>query len=91
MLPAHGPVLPALDAVARAYRDHRQDRLEQVRAALRHWAPDAGVARRGGRRVRRRRPSVRRAAELSVAAQLDYLRCDGPVLPEQGPAAGTVG
>ena len=43
VLPAHGPVLPALDAVARAYRDHRQGRLEQVRAALAALGADAGV------------------------------------------------
>ena len=55
VLPAHGPVLPALDAVARAYRDHRQGRLAQVRAALESLGADAGVERRHGRRVRRRR------------------------------------
>ena len=46
VLPAHGPVLPALDAVARAYRDHRQERLAQIRAALEHL----GAGRRGRER-----------------------------------------
>ena len=77
VLPAHGPVLPALDAVARAYRDHRLGRLR---------AGPGGTGGAGGR-CRPYRPlavtdavyadvdpSVRRAAELSVAAQLDYLR-----------------
>jgi glyoxylase-like metal-dependent hydrolase (beta-lactamase superfamily II) len=78
VLPAHGPVLPALDAVARAYRDHRQGRLEQIRAALAALGEDAG-ADADVRAVTDAvyadvDPSVRRAAELSVAAQLDYLR-----------------
>ncbi|PVZ57476.1 MBL fold metallo-hydrolase [Arthrobacter sp. H-02-3] len=78
VLPAHGPVLPALDAVARAYRDHRQGRLKQVRAALAALGADVG-ADADVRAVTDAvyadvDPSVRRAAELSVAAQLDYLR-----------------
>ena len=83
VLPAHGPVLPALDAVARAYRDHRRGRLEQVRAAL----AALGAYASAGADVRAVTdavyadvaPSVRRAAELSVAAQLDYLRTEGTV------------
>lgn len=74
VLPAHGPVLPALDAVARAYRDHRQGRLDQVRAALVALGADAGVAAVTDAVYADVDPSVRRAAELSVAAQLDYLR-----------------
>jgi hypothetical protein len=71
-------VLPALDSVARAYRDHRQGRLEQIRAALAALGEDAG-ADADVRAVTDAvyadvDPSVRRAAELSVAAQLDYLR-----------------
>lgn len=74
VLPAHGPVLPALDDVARAYRDHRQGRLEQVRAALAALGADAGVGTVTDAVYADVDPSVRRAAELSVAAQLDYLR-----------------
>lgn len=78
VLPAHGPVLPALDEVVRAYRDHRLGRLEQVRSALRALGADAG-AEAGVSAVTDAvyagvDPAVRRAAELSVAAQLDYLR-----------------
>jgi glyoxylase-like metal-dependent hydrolase (beta-lactamase superfamily II) len=74
VLPAHGPVLPALDAVVRAYRDHRLDRLAQIRAALSDLGGDAGVAEVTNVVYSDVNPSVRRAAENSVAAQLEYLR-----------------
>ncbi|SFT65122.1 MBL fold metallo-hydrolase [Arthrobacter sp. ov118] len=74
VLPAHGPVLPALDAVARAYRDHRNGRLEQVRVALQALGADAGIGAVADAVYTDIDPSVRRAAELSVAAQLDFLR-----------------
>jgi glyoxylase-like metal-dependent hydrolase (beta-lactamase superfamily II) len=80
VLPAHGPVLPALDEVVRAYRDHRLGRLEQVRGALRALGADAVASVEAGVRAVTDLvyadvdPAVRRAAELSVAAQLDYLR-----------------
>ncbi|MCB5275748.1 putative polyketide biosynthesis zinc-dependent hydrolase BaeB [Arthrobacter sp. SO5] len=74
VLPAHGPVLPALDAIVRAYRDHRQERLAQVRAALADLGPDADVADVADAVYADVDPAVRPAAELSVAAQLEYLR-----------------
>ena len=74
VLPAHGPVLPALDAVARAYRDHRLDRLAQIRTALAGLGPDAAVGEVTSVVYADVDPSVRRAAENSVAAQLEYLR-----------------
>ena len=74
VLPAHGPVLPALDAVVRAYRDHRLDRLAQIRSALAGLGPDAGVGEVTSVVYADVDPSVRRAAENSVAAQLQYLR-----------------
>jgi glyoxylase-like metal-dependent hydrolase (beta-lactamase superfamily II) len=77
VLPAHGPVLPALDAVVRAYRDHRLDRLSQIRAALAGLGPDAGVGEVTTAVYADVDPSVRRAAENSVAAQLQYLRSLG--------------
>ena len=55
VLPAHGPVLPALDAVVRAYRDHRLDRLAQIRAALAGLGGDAAVAEVTRRCLCRRR------------------------------------
>jgi glyoxylase-like metal-dependent hydrolase (beta-lactamase superfamily II) len=74
VLPAHGPVLPSLEAIARAYREHRHDRLAQIRAALARLGGDATVAAVADAAYADVEPSVRRAAEMSVAAQLDYLR-----------------
>lgn len=83
VLPAHGPVLPALDAVVRAYRAHRFERLDQLRAALdelgaaAHVVTDAAADPLVGRLVDRvyadSPTAVRPAAERSVAAQLGYL------------------
>ncbi|MET3142002.1 UNVERIFIED_ORG: glyoxylase-like metal-dependent hydrolase (beta-lactamase superfamily II) [Arthrobacter sp. UYEF10] len=74
VLPAHGPVLPSLEAITRAYREHRQERLAQIRAALAGLGGDATVADVADAVYADVDPSVRRAAEMSVAAQLDYLR-----------------
>lgn len=74
MLPAHGPVLPALDEKCREYRHHREQRLDQIRTALKHLGTDASVAAVTDAVYPDVDPSVRWAAETSVAAQLDYLR-----------------
>ena len=72
ILPGHGPVVDDPGAVVDFYLEHRAERLDQVRAAV-----DAGatsphdVVRRVYRDVDE---SLWGAAELSVAAQLDYLR-----------------
>lgn len=79
VLPAHGPTLPNLGETVRAYRAHRLDRLEQVRAALLTLglsAASAGVGAVTDQVYAEVDPSVRRAAEQSVAAQLHYLRED---------------
>lgn len=71
MLPGHGPVRDDVAALARAYLDHRRERLAQVEAAMAAGAhtaeqvvdivyPDID-------------PGVRFAAIWSAAAQLDYL------------------
>ncbi|NUT96906.1 MAG: MBL fold metallo-hydrolase [Saccharothrix sp.] len=74
VLPGHGPELPDVGAVARAYLAHREERLAQVRAA---------VERLGGEPTARQvvevvyadvDPSLWPAAEWSVNAQLEYLR-----------------
>ncbi|HKU32195.1 MAG TPA: MBL fold metallo-hydrolase [Arthrobacter sp.] len=74
LLPAHGPVLPAVDAVCREYRAHREMRLDQIRAALSRIGAQADVHAVTDVVYPDVDPSVRWAAETSVAAQLDYLR-----------------
>jgi len=61
-------------AVLDFYRAHRKERLEQVREALRELGPSASareVVEHGYTDVD---PVLWGAAELSVRAQLDYLR-----------------
>ncbi|MCU1531340.1 MAG: Zn-dependent hydrolase [Arthrobacter sp.] len=74
VLPGHGPVLPELDGTVRAYREHRQGRLTQIRAALEVLGADASVSEVADAVYDDVEPAVRPAAELSVAAQLEYLR-----------------
>ena len=74
VLPAHGPALPSLAAITRAYREHRHDRLAQIRAALARIGGGATVEAVADAVYADVEPSVRRAAEMSVAAQLEYLR-----------------
>jgi glyoxylase-like metal-dependent hydrolase (beta-lactamase superfamily II) len=75
VLPGHGPELADAGAVARAYLAHREQRLEQVRAVLAEL-PEAtaqDVVERVYTDVDR---ALWPAAELSVRAQLVYLRAD---------------
>ncbi|MFL6142978.1 MAG: MBL fold metallo-hydrolase [Labedaea sp.] len=77
VLPGHGPDLPDLAAVAAEYLAHREERLEQVRAALRQLGPRASaraVVEVVYADVDR---SLWGPAEWSVRAQLDYLRARG--------------
>jgi glyoxylase-like metal-dependent hydrolase (beta-lactamase superfamily II) len=71
LLPGHGPLLPDPAGVLDYYITHRQERLDQVRAAL------AAGARTPAEVVDMvyadTDPAVRGAAEWSVRAQLDYL------------------
>lgn len=73
-LPGHGQELPDVAAVAAEYLAHREQRLDQVRAALVELGPDA-TARQVVELVY---ADVDRSlwgpAEWSVRAQLDYLR-----------------
>lgn len=73
-LPGHGPELPDLPATAREYLAHREQRLDQVRSALRTLGEDATPRQV----VEVVYADVDRAlwapAEASVRAQLDYLR-----------------
>ncbi len=71
ILPGHGPQLPQAARVVRYYREHRAERLEQVRDAV---ATGSRSPRSVVERVYADVPrDVWPAAELSVRAQLDYL------------------
>ena len=72
ILPGHGPVLDDAAAVLTAYQQHRLERLEQVRAAVAAGAATpSAVVRTVYADVD---PALWPAAELSVRAQLEYLR-----------------
>lgn len=71
VLPGHGPTLPSVKAAAEQYRAHREQRLDQVRAALEKGATTAlDIVKIVYADVDR---SVWPAAEATVKAQLDYL------------------
>jgi glyoxylase-like metal-dependent hydrolase (beta-lactamase superfamily II) len=71
LLPGHGPVIDDPAAVLTYYLDHREERLNQVRAAIAegHTTPEAIVEHVYADVDR----SLWPAAERSVRAQLDYL------------------
>jgi glyoxylase-like metal-dependent hydrolase (beta-lactamase superfamily II) len=72
ILPGHGPVIDDPAAVVDFYLEHRAERLDQVRAAVDRGALTAReVVEEVYQDVD---PVLWGAAELSVAAQLDYLR-----------------
>jgi glyoxylase-like metal-dependent hydrolase (beta-lactamase superfamily II) len=77
--PGHGPVIGDALAALTYYRDHRQARLAQVEAALEHLEDEQLDAETLPRRVVEHvyadvDPVLWGAAELSVRAQLAYLR-----------------
>lgn len=74
VLPGHGPELPSARAVAADYLAHRAERLDQIRAALARLGEDAGARAIVELVYADVDESVWWAAELSVQAQLDYLR-----------------
>jgi glyoxylase-like metal-dependent hydrolase (beta-lactamase superfamily II) len=74
VLPGHGPELPDLAAVTKAYLAHREERLAQVRAALDTLGPDASPRAVVEVVYADVDPVLWPAAEWSVRAQLDYLR-----------------
>ncbi|WP_436787884.1 MBL fold metallo-hydrolase [Yinghuangia sp. YIM S10712] len=76
VLPAHGPVLDDAHGVIEFYLEHRAERLAQVEAAV---ALGDTTAREVVERVYADvDPALWWAAELSVRAQLDYLKERGP-------------
>ncbi len=74
VLPGHGPELPSVAAVAGMYLTHRAQRLDQVRAALVQLGDEASARQIVELVYADVDQSVWWAAELSVQAQLDYLR-----------------
>ncbi len=74
LLPGHGPELDEVGAVARQYLEHREQRLQQVRDALGALGPDATARQIVEVVYADVDQAVWWAAELSVRAQLDYLR-----------------
>jgi len=74
VLPGHGPDLADLDAVTAMYLTHREERLDQVRAALRELGEDASVRQVVEHVYTDVDEKLWEAAEKSVQAQLDYLR-----------------
>jgi glyoxylase-like metal-dependent hydrolase (beta-lactamase superfamily II) len=74
VLPGHGPELPDLAAVSDMYLAHREERLDQVRAALRELGDDATVRQIVEHVYTDVDEKLWDAAEWSVQAQVDYLR-----------------
>jgi glyoxylase-like metal-dependent hydrolase (beta-lactamase superfamily II) len=74
VLPAHGPDLDDLVSVTSMYLAHRQERLDQVRDALRVLGEDATARQIVEHVYTDVDEKLWGAAEWSVQAQLDYLR-----------------
>jgi glyoxylase-like metal-dependent hydrolase (beta-lactamase superfamily II) len=72
--PGHGPVIDDALATLDFYLAHRRERLEQVRSALTVLGPDASPRAVVEHVYVDVDPVLWGAAELSVRAQLDYLR-----------------
>ncbi|GAB5895867.1 MBL fold metallo-hydrolase [Mycolicibacterium mageritense] len=74
VLPGHGPDLADLGAVTAMYLAHREERLEQVRGALRELGDDATARQVVEHVYTDVDEKLWDAAEWSVQAQLEYLR-----------------
>lgn len=74
VLPGHGPELQDVSAVAARYLAHREERLGQVREALRTLGEDATARQVVEHVYADVDEKLWEAAEQSVRAQLDYLR-----------------
>lgn len=74
VLPGHGPELADLSEVADMYLAHREERLNQVRAALKALGDDASVRQIVEHVYTDVDEALWDPAESSVQAQLDYLR-----------------
>ncbi|MGZ8748633.1 MAG: MBL fold metallo-hydrolase [Mycobacterium sp.] len=74
VLPGHGPDLADLEAVSDTYLAHREERLDQVRAALQELGDDATARQIVEHVYTDVDEKLWDAAEWSVQAQVDYLR-----------------
>jgi glyoxylase-like metal-dependent hydrolase (beta-lactamase superfamily II) len=74
VLPGHGPELADAGTAAQAYLAHREQRLAQVRQALADGGPELSADEVVRRVYADVDPALWPAAELSVRAQLAYLR-----------------
>ncbi|MGW0159923.1 MBL fold metallo-hydrolase [Mycobacterium sp. NPDC003323] len=74
VLPGHGPDLHDLEAVCDQYLAHREERLDQVRAALRELGEDATARQVVEHVYTDVDQKLWPVAEKSTQAQLDYLR-----------------
>jgi glyoxylase-like metal-dependent hydrolase (beta-lactamase superfamily II) len=75
-LPGHGPEVPDLRATAKEYLAHREQRLDQVRSALSELGADATARQVVELVYADVDQSLWLPAELSVRAQLEYLRAE---------------
>ena len=73
MLPGHGPDLANIEAVAQGYLAHREQRLDQIRSALRTLGDDATTRQVVEHVYVDVDKELWDVAEWSVRAQLDYL------------------
>ncbi len=74
VLPGHGPDLADIASVTEMYLAHREQRLNQVRDALRELGEDVGARQVVEHVYTDVDEKLWEAAEKSVQAQLDYLR-----------------
>lgn len=76
VLPGHGPDLIDLEGVAQGYLEHRRERLDQVRSALRELGEDASARQIVERVYVDVDEKLWEAAEWSVQVQLNHLRSE---------------
>jgi glyoxylase-like metal-dependent hydrolase (beta-lactamase superfamily II) len=77
VLPGHGPDLDDLQAVSAMYLAHREERLDQIRQALRVLGEEATARQVVEHVYTDVDEKLWDAAEKSVRAQLDYLIASG--------------
>ena len=74
LLPGHGPDAPDLSAFARKYIDRREQRLDQIREALKKYGEDVDINTLVDAIYDDVDPVLRGAAEQSTRVALRYLK-----------------